>query len=465
MGAQHRKTAAVRAAFVCVGFALFSPCYSVSTLHSYEGLPASLASLSGSIVMLAEFTTLVAIACISTRIGSLRSRATVLYGTAGLLALSILAPLPPTEPAQGAVAYILAATGGCAKGVGALAWLEVFCTFEMRTVCLVFPTGMIGGQVFASALDLLPQPLATLLGTLGCVASLVILARMTNRDTEQPLVGPETPSRDAWTFPWRPTVLMGVYSLASLCISMADPTPSGHEPARFIAVQAIYLVLIVATLSGYMRFDIKVFQQMAAPLVIGGAVVALPALASTFSSSLPFARMGFIAFSLYTYITFFNMAYRFGVNPLWLFGFSRAVRVVPSLAMGLVNPEVILAHEYAVLGAVIVLVSLGSSLFTTEETFDSTWGIHQVKDRTAAKEAALSLEEQCHQAAYLYGLTKREEEVLALLAQNRSTPEIEAALCISNGTARNHIQHVYKKLDVHSRPEVAEFLARERKKP
>lgn len=464
MGAHHQKTATLRAVLACVGFALFSPCYSASSLHNYEGLSPSLATLSSSIVMLAEFVTLVAVACLSTRISALRTRATVLYGTAGLLALSILAPLPPAGTAQGAVACTLAAAGGCAKGIGALAWLEVFCTFEMRTVCLAFPAGMIGGAVVTSVLDLLPQPLATLLGTLGCVASLALLARMSNRDTERPLVGPETLSRDAWTFPWRPTVLMGIYSLASLCISIAGPAPSAYGPIRVIAVQAVYLMLILATLAGYMRLDIKVFQQMAAPLVIGGAVITLPALTGAFSPSLPLARMGFIAFSLYTYITFFNMAYRFGVNPLWLFGFSRAVRVVPSLVMSFVSPEVILAHEYAVLGAVIVLVSLGSSLFIAEETFDFTWGIHQVKDH-AVKEAAPTLEEQCHQAAYLYGLTKREEEVLALLAQDRSTPEIEVALCISNGTARNHIQHVYKKLDVHSRPEVAEFLAREREKP
>ena len=256
---------------------------------------------------------------------------------------------------------------------------------------------------------------------------------------------------------------MGVYSLASLCVSTCAPTPPSGTMARTVATQAVYRVLIVATLAGYMRFDIKVFQQVAAPLAIGGAVMALPALADTFPSGALLTRVGFTAFSLYTYIAFFNMSYRFGVNPLWLFGFSRAIRVAPSLAMGFISQDIVLAHEYAVLGAAIVLVSLCSSLFITGETFDSTWGVHQVGSHTAQK-AAPSLAEQSHQIAYLYGLTKREEEVLVLLAQDRSTPEIEATLCISNGTARNHIQHVYKKLDVHSRAEVANFLARETEK-
>lgn len=51
--------------------------------------------------------------------------------------------------------------------------------------------------------------------------------------------------------------------------------------------------------------------------------------------------------------------------------------------------------------------------------------------------------------------------MLALLARGMSTPEIERELHISNGTARNHIQHVYKKLDVHSRDEVERLLSSE----
>ena len=42
-----------------------------------------------------------------------------------------------------------------------------------------------------------------------------------------------------------------------------------------------------------------------------------------------------------------------------------------------------------------------------------------------------------------------------------STPDIERELSISNGTARNHVQHVYKKFDVHSRDELQERMATE----
>ena len=54
-------------------------------------------------------------------------------------------------------------------------------------------------------------------------------------------------------------------------------------------------------------------------------------------------------------------------------------------------------------------------------------------------------------------LTKREREVLALLARSLSTQEIAEALFISPNTARNHIQRILQKLNVHSRLEAVTY--------
>lgn len=50
-------------------------------------------------------------------------------------------------------------------------------------------------------------------------------------------------------------------------------------------------------------------------------------------------------------------------------------------------------------------------------------------------------------------LTKRELEVLALLAEGKTTREIASLMCISHATVRNHIQHTLHKLHVHNRLE------------
>lgn len=52
-------------------------------------------------------------------------------------------------------------------------------------------------------------------------------------------------------------------------------------------------------------------------------------------------------------------------------------------------------------------------------------------------------------------LTKRERQVLTLLAQGLTAKEIARQLTVSEATARNHIQNVLSKLGLHSRLEAA----------
>jgi DNA-binding NarL/FixJ family response regulator len=54
-------------------------------------------------------------------------------------------------------------------------------------------------------------------------------------------------------------------------------------------------------------------------------------------------------------------------------------------------------------------------------------------------------------------LTLREREVLTLLARGLSTQEIAEALFISMSTVRNHVQNIFDKLGVHSRPEAIAY--------
>jgi DNA-binding NarL/FixJ family response regulator len=49
------------------------------------------------------------------------------------------------------------------------------------------------------------------------------------------------------------------------------------------------------------------------------------------------------------------------------------------------------------------------------------------------------------------GLSRRERDVLRLLAGGASDPEIAAALFISRRTVATHVAHIFAKLGVHSR--------------
>ena len=53
------------------------------------------------------------------------------------------------------------------------------------------------------------------------------------------------------------------------------------------------------------------------------------------------------------------------------------------------------------------------------------------------------------------GITLREVEVLRLLAQGRTNPEIAQELGISRGTVKIHVQHIIAKLGVSDRTQAA----------
>lgn len=56
-------------------------------------------------------------------------------------------------------------------------------------------------------------------------------------------------------------------------------------------------------------------------------------------------------------------------------------------------------------------------------------------------------------------ISKREKEVLALVAQGLTNKEIAARLIISENTARNHVSRILDKLGLTRRSEAATFAA------
>jgi len=57
------------------------------------------------------------------------------------------------------------------------------------------------------------------------------------------------------------------------------------------------------------------------------------------------------------------------------------------------------------------------------------------------------------------GLSRREREVVALLARGLTNREIAGALVVTEGTAKTHVEHILNKLGVSSRAEVAAWAA------
>ena len=88
-----------------------------------------------------------------------------------------------------------------------------------------------------------------------------------------------------------------------------------------------------------------------------------------------------------------------------------------------------------------------------------------------AEGSALTLEQAVELAMRAHGTRKRpstgwpslsptELEVVALVAEGKTNPEIASALTISRATVKTHVSHVLTKLGLGSRSEIAAEFAR-----
>ncbi len=66
---------------------------------------------------------------------------------------------------------------------------------------------------------------------------------------------------------------------------------------------------------------------------------------------------------------------------------------------------------------------------------------------------------QCEAVADIYLLSQRETEVMFFLARGFNSAYIQEKLFISEGTAKTHVRHIYRKLNIHSQQELMRIVA------
>jgi DNA-binding CsgD family transcriptional regulator len=75
----------------------------------------------------------------------------------------------------------------------------------------------------------------------------------------------------------------------------------------------------------------------------------------------------------------------------------------------------------------------------------------RLQPKTVAESPPFSHRPSLHERRRLSDLTRREREILALVARQRSNCEIARQLWISQDTVRFHLRNAYRKLGVHNR--------------
>jgi len=109
-------------------------------------------------------------------------------------------------------------------------------------------------------------------------------------------------------------------------------------------------------------------------------------------------------------------------------------------------------HDAAVLGAALSVARGGLTAFTYAEAWDAGRALtEQQAVALALSPMSSGSREPAAARPPRSGLTRREREVVQLLARGLSTTQIASQLNISRDTVRTHVDHVMAKFDLHSR--------------
>lgn len=114
-----------------------------------------------------------------------------------------------------------------------------------------------------------------------------------------------------------------------------------------------------------------------------------------------------------------------------------------------------LAVSLLLVGMFLVL-SLGTFWIGNERSRRKWWGLRIEETPEYRHEEALR--GICESIAAHYGLSPREEDILFMVACGKKAEQIRNDYSLSIYTVRNHIQRIYRKLNVHSALELQDFV-------
>lgn len=235
----------------------------------------------------------------------------------------------------------------------------------------------------------------------------------------------------------------------------------GGPPYRLGAFLAAIIVLVALSLGGKI-IQIRILYD-AALLCLGFALF----LASLdrgdiclFFISL-FSDAAYSCFEVFYFSIICNICLRRHANVVFLFGVAFSLECIGGLVGTLLPPWLSLqniSNSSILMASLLLLVSV-FSCFSTSRDYHTAWGTATSNGyRMNLINYYNSLPGRCSAVTSQFGLSRREEDVLLLLAQAKSLPDIAQELVIALDTVKSHTKSIYRKTGVHSKAELLELI-------
>ena len=370
---------------------------------------------------------------------------------------------------------VLSMLTGLGGAVLFLLWAEVYAQLG-NTRCLLFGAT---GCVFAgfislviSHLDIAAANVAiALLPAVSGVMAALSLSRLPGEacfERGEAGCATQISMNVSYPVPWKLLVLMALAGFASgFAGSLLVEAEGVGATHRILATVVSGTVLLAAFFLRKGNVDVRFFAWATLPLALVFFAV-IPLLGSTAGMLVSFlVKLAYVAFALFVLFMLANVCYRHAIPSARVFAYARASSEAAMFAGILLrrwmrSAGILDGQEMLWVISLIGLVATVGCvlLWHTERSVTSDWGVSGVDAASGfkVKSPRDELLERMDALAREKGLTPREQEILALLAQGYTAPAIEGELFMSHNTLKTHVRHIYGKLDVHTRAEALEML-------
>lgn len=420
------------------------------------------------------------------------------------------------------VGWMLAVLGGASMGAGAslttVLWGTAFSRYEFTTIVLnTIASIVIGVAGYVILVHWVIAPVSGVITAVLPIVGALLLWKLTPipyyRRQEIPIFHPLPVHRTAFALRFGIPVLVFGFCLGALrhvCVSglllVTDLTSQLIIGAAACAAIAIMVATMVVSRD---RSHWDMAFRCLIPLV-ALAIFCIPLLNTEFGLiSSFFVIAGYICFEAVIWALFSEVSQEFRLSPIFVFGLGRGILEIGALVgstFAQLPPEHAFSGAFGDFeGALVLMLALvvghallprqreirkivdpthvmrESGLTALRAQIDSLPAASEDAEpveveiigeesvpSTAAAEAVAEVDERsrakgrfharCEQIADQYLLSRRETEVMFLLAKGHNASFIQDKLCISKSTAKTHINHIYRKLDIHTQQELLNMV-------
>lgn len=349
------------------------------------------------------------------------------------------------------------------------AFIMVFCLTRLSTMTLSRTVlCLVGWQLCLGFLTLvdnfIPPDMFTGLCIAGCAACLVPRENGLILTLENPLSSESISEKAPRERAERHSLPLRLFAANALFVFMVYALHSVMPQEALRVSHVGTIVGVIAVVAWYVRthpvMKFRTLYNMA--LVFSEAAIVIFALgtAACVALSAILLDVAYGVFVVFYYALLCNIRLRYGINPILLFAVANAIECVAASLGGLVSYTPLGAESLHLLPVVLSAgMVVAFTCFATSEDIVSSWGTERrPKNVTDPSVYYATLVELCASIAMQYGLSRKESEVLLLLAQRKTAPEIAKELFVAVGTVKTHMHNIYRKLGIHSKKELLELV-------